>query len=309
MRQIALLALSLLLPGAAPLAASFDCAKAATPVEKMICADAELSSADERLADAYKTALQASLYPAALRQAQQQWLAARDKLDSVEQLRRTYRARIVALDELPIKWRPARQPVTAESARARCIAPPDLMSDRQCKVDEFGAVEGSATLSYQLQSYMDGSLRTDGGSVVFRATGELLTPLAVITVDTAHFNPPRIVASPAGKLLVLDGYMEGTGNFNAGEVLLVDGDALHDIDTTSWLKDLQKRLPAGWGAWKGVYPDYRKFTAQTPLWQSGDGNCCPTAGRATIRLRLDGRRFVIDDVKIVKGMAAAQGDR
>ena len=42
-------------PGAAS-AASFDCAKAATPFEEAICADPDLSLADERLAKTYATA-------------------------------------------------------------------------------------------------------------------------------------------------------------------------------------------------------------------------------------------------------------
>lgn len=54
---------ALLVPGfaAAPampaLAASFDCAKAATPFERAICDDADLSAADERLARTYATAI------------------------------------------------------------------------------------------------------------------------------------------------------------------------------------------------------------------------------------------------------------
>ena len=35
-------------------AASFDCKKAAAPVEKMICSDAQLSGLDARLATSYR---------------------------------------------------------------------------------------------------------------------------------------------------------------------------------------------------------------------------------------------------------------
>ena len=42
-------------------AASFDCAKAATPVEKMICADALLGRLDEALARNYRVMLTANL--------------------------------------------------------------------------------------------------------------------------------------------------------------------------------------------------------------------------------------------------------
>jgi uncharacterized protein len=46
----------LVLQGAAQ-AASFDCAKAQSKVEKIICADAELSKLDEDLATAYWLAI------------------------------------------------------------------------------------------------------------------------------------------------------------------------------------------------------------------------------------------------------------
>lgn len=63
--------------GAAPaLAASFDCAKAASPFEHAICDDASLSAADERLAKTYQTAI-GGLSPTALdavRNDQRAWL-------------------------------------------------------------------------------------------------------------------------------------------------------------------------------------------------------------------------------------------
>ena len=54
-------------------AASFDCGKTSTAVEKMICADAELSKLDEKMAAAYAEALQTDEKQAAsIRQAQKQ---------------------------------------------------------------------------------------------------------------------------------------------------------------------------------------------------------------------------------------------
>jgi uncharacterized protein YecT (DUF1311 family) len=57
-------------------AASFDCAKAATPVEKTICTDKDLSAEDEAMAKAYQAAM-VQLSPegrAALRDSQRQFL-------------------------------------------------------------------------------------------------------------------------------------------------------------------------------------------------------------------------------------------
>ncbi len=59
-------------------AASFDCKKAKTEVEKTICAARQLSALDEKLAETYRSAL-AKLSPAGqrlLREGQRQWLKA-----------------------------------------------------------------------------------------------------------------------------------------------------------------------------------------------------------------------------------------
>ncbi|MBK4735242.1 lysozyme inhibitor LprI family protein [Noviherbaspirillum pedocola] len=56
-------------------AASFDCAKASTSVEQIICSDLELSSLDEQLHATYQQALADSADPAALRSAQRRWNA------------------------------------------------------------------------------------------------------------------------------------------------------------------------------------------------------------------------------------------
>lgn len=53
---ILLLLLTVALPNTAN-AASFDCTKAGTDQEKMICSDSILSSLDDKLAKTYKSAL------------------------------------------------------------------------------------------------------------------------------------------------------------------------------------------------------------------------------------------------------------
>jgi uncharacterized protein YecT (DUF1311 family) len=58
-------------------AASFDCAKAGTKIEKLICADEQLSKLDEQLAALYQEALVKTAYPDHLKAWQLQWL--RDK--------------------------------------------------------------------------------------------------------------------------------------------------------------------------------------------------------------------------------------
>jgi len=73
MRIPILLAVMVLSSSAA--AASFDCAKAATRVERTICADRKLSDLDDQLAAAYQNALTAASDANSIRTRQREWLA------------------------------------------------------------------------------------------------------------------------------------------------------------------------------------------------------------------------------------------
>ena len=307
-RNVLLLAACLAVPAFGAGAASFDCTKAATTVENEICADPILSQADEHMAEAYSKAMEATLAPRALRTDQMRWLGSRDSAGTLDDLRASYDRRIAELAGEARKWQSTRRDLGDAQARQACVAIPDAPED-PCTVDAFANVAGSGdALAFQLQSYTNPQYRSGGGVVVFRRRGTTLTPVIATAVDGVHFNPPVVVQSPAGKLLDVSGTMDGTGAFNAGSLYLMDGEKLSEIDTESWLFDLAKRLPRGWGAWKGVFPDYAKLTASTPLWKSGDGNCCPTAGRATLKLGVKNGRLVILDLHIRNGEAAAQGN-
>jgi uncharacterized protein len=76
-------------------AASFDCAKAGTAVERMICADPGVSALDQRVADAYKAA---SARDPHVKEAQREWLAdTRNKCATTACLSAAYGARLEAL--------------------------------------------------------------------------------------------------------------------------------------------------------------------------------------------------------------------
>jgi uncharacterized protein len=95
--------LFLLLSAASCFAAgpSFDCAKAATSVEKMICADAELSRLDVELARVYDTALKKSTDQAALKQQQRDWLTVRNSCEDADCIEMSYRSQIGELQGEP----------------------------------------------------------------------------------------------------------------------------------------------------------------------------------------------------------------
>ncbi len=79
------------------LAASFDCSKAATRQEQLICADAELSRLDSELGQRYAEARRSADDPAALRRAQREWLVQRNRCGDSDCLAAAYRERIAAL--------------------------------------------------------------------------------------------------------------------------------------------------------------------------------------------------------------------
>jgi len=78
-------------------AASFDCAKAATKVEKLICGDQELSKLDDELAISYKAAQQNSAQGSALRQEQKQWMNERNGCGDSACVKQAYERRLLSL--------------------------------------------------------------------------------------------------------------------------------------------------------------------------------------------------------------------
>lgn len=78
-------------------AASFDCAKASTQVERVICSDPTLSDLDMRVAQAYRAAA-GGQDAVAIRTEQRQWLSeVRSKCTDVRCLTEAYNARLEAL--------------------------------------------------------------------------------------------------------------------------------------------------------------------------------------------------------------------
>jgi uncharacterized protein len=285
-------------------AASFDCARAVSPLEHKICADPALSAADEALARAWRDALAATLDRPALRDEQRQWR--HDPNATAAELETAWRRRVAELNAAAAAWRAVPRGFATVQLNTSCFVTPETDTDLTCRVDESGAVAGDPALSYQLQSLFDGTLRMSGGAVVFSAAANRLTPLLAAHGDTAHYNRPEVVPSPAGPLLWIPGHIEGTGNFNAEQLHLLRDGEWDDIDTTFWQADMARRLPKGRYAAKGIYPDYRTMNATTPLWRPGDANCCPTGGRAAVRLGLRDRRLVIEDLKVTPGKSAAK---
>ncbi len=78
-------------------AASFDCEKAQSKVERMICGDTELSRLDDELGEAYEDALEGNSNAANVRNAQKQWIKERNRCQEAACLSTLYRQQTIAL--------------------------------------------------------------------------------------------------------------------------------------------------------------------------------------------------------------------
>lgn len=97
MKRLLLMVLGWLILSLTSYAASFDCAKAATKIEKLICADTELSKLDEELNAAYKTALQDVNQASSIRQVQKEWMRGRNSCSDATCVKRAYDERLATL--------------------------------------------------------------------------------------------------------------------------------------------------------------------------------------------------------------------
>ena len=97
MKSFKSLGLAALVLSGAVQAASFDCAKAQSKVEKMICADAELSRLDDELGEAYEDALEGNPKATDVRNAQKQWIKERNSCQDKTCLSALYRQQTTAL--------------------------------------------------------------------------------------------------------------------------------------------------------------------------------------------------------------------
>jgi len=88
-------------------AASFDCAKATTKIEKLICADPELSKLDDELNVAYNIAMQAEPYAENVQQTQKQWLRDRNQCRAADCVKKQYEMRLAALSSTPSADQPS----------------------------------------------------------------------------------------------------------------------------------------------------------------------------------------------------------
>lgn len=97
MKQMKWMALGWLVLSCAAHSASFDCAKAQSPQEVLVCFDYRLSDLDSQLAWTYTEALKSAGDMEAIKQGQKDWLAKREQCQDIKCIMHAYIDRIAAL--------------------------------------------------------------------------------------------------------------------------------------------------------------------------------------------------------------------
>lgn len=105
-------------------AASFDCEKATSEVEKLICEDHTLSKVDEDLAALYAKTLKQAADPLLVKKQQSEWLRnSRDKCTNVSCLRDAYATRIKGLSSvLRTMSRRTAKPIKSDAEACQVVA-------------------------------------------------------------------------------------------------------------------------------------------------------------------------------------------
>jgi ankyrin repeat protein/uncharacterized protein len=137
------------------LAAGFDCNRATTLVEKLICADQGLSQLDESLSKTYKEVLRWARDPAGFKREQWKWLReVRDLCTDSVCLEKEYRNRLAVLEKLlPEKPAVDRQ---AHAASFDCGKAESEVEKMICSDDELSRLDESLH-----KAYLEALKRTD----------------------------------------------------------------------------------------------------------------------------------------------------
>lgn len=110
-------------------AASFDCAKAGTSIEKLICSDNQLSELDSQLAETYALARTQSSNSDQIKSEQRDWLKnVRNRCADIDCFRSAYTARLSALASHAPSTPEIQTPTVASDSDVKHDAMPDLQT-------------------------------------------------------------------------------------------------------------------------------------------------------------------------------------
>jgi uncharacterized protein len=100
MNKLLLLPLAIALAAPAPLPAAIDCSRAKTNSDKLLCSNSRLQRADQRMALAFREAINRGVKPELLMESQRTWMHdVRDVCNDVECMLRAYEERTSELED------------------------------------------------------------------------------------------------------------------------------------------------------------------------------------------------------------------
>ncbi len=289
-------------------AASFDCDKAVSDVEKMICADNTLSNLDIALAAEYRRTVFRSDDPSTIKTAQRSWLnTTRNVCQTVQCLEVAYKQRLLDLQAIPITYADLNTAVDATCREMAAFESYDTPG--MCRLSESGSFGVMDDTGFYYALYCVHDWPPGGGP-----TDCMVSSMALFARDQvsgvverfhehaadagSYFSVPYIRTDEDGTFLVLPVRVSGTGNFNENDYFIRRQKRWVLMDTESWLNDLNHYIPSGLEIWKGVEPDMASMTASAALYRSADANCCPTGGNIAIKLMVVGNRLAIKSAEI-----------
>ena len=101
MKRVLGLCLAATLAAAIPALAAVDCSRAKTNSEKLLCSNSRLAAADQRMALAFREAINRGIRPEVLMESQRTWIhEVRDVCNDVECMLRAYEERTFELQDL-----------------------------------------------------------------------------------------------------------------------------------------------------------------------------------------------------------------
>lgn len=297
-------------------AASFDCDKAASEVEKMICADYVLSNLDVGVSSVYARMVFRSADPAKVRAEQRSWLKnTRNVCQTVQCVEVAYKQRLLGLLAVPITYADLD---TAIDATCREIAVFESYDTpgmcRLSKSGNFGSLD-SSDFYYALYCVHDWAPGQGPGNCMVSSMALFAQNKHTGVVERFHehaadadsyFSAPTISTDENDTFLLVPVRVGGTGNFNDNDYFIRRQNRWVLMDTQSWLSDLDQYIPSGFEILKGVEPDVSSMTASAALYQPGDANCCPSGGLVDIHLKVAGNRLAIKSVEIVAPQAESE---
>lgn len=202
---------------------------------------------------------------------------------------------------------------TITAGPAPCLAAPthmvlwqELDPQDSCRVTARGRAAGTTPpVFFQMQAYdAPGGPHTspDGiGLVLFTTSGTRLKPipLAGWSGGDAFIDPPRIVATVQGPILVVP--MSATVSIHPTY------DALFrllrgrwtEIPAFDWLARVH--APAGTVQRHGNAMDWPTLRAYGAFWRPDDPECCGTGGSYIAQLRLSGARLTLEGIRTSPG--------